>query len=395
MQTWIFQVNPARFDIDGYLATAPILMTWLVTRYGDPIACGDRVFLWRSAGRKADADSGVVAEMRVVAPVSFRPAENESRPYWTNAAELAAADRVLLRVLRVAGKREILKRKWIVEDPVLRDLAIVKMANATNYAVLAEHVHRLESLWLKTGRDWNRAESVAGLWAYAKTYGGEVSKRPESVVARVSLLIGRAVGGVYNKVMNFRALDPRDGRDGMSGGGVTDRRVWDEFFDAASGTIRESALDAEFARLWGGESSTAQPPDEADALAAVTEKVAARLCDVPLDELIARHDRGKEPSAERPRTRTALARVYERDPLVIAIAKKRAAHRCEVPGCSHPTFRDEEGHPYCEVHHIVPLADGGADTLANTACLCPSHHREAHHGAEAGSLRARLIALRR
>jgi len=395
MRTWIFQANPARFDIDGYLASAPVLITWLVTRDGDRVACGDRVFIWRSAGGSADADSGVVAEMSVVAPISVRPAEEESHPYWANPAEAAAADRILLRVLRVAETREILKRKWIVEDPVLRDLTIVKMSNATNYAVPADLAHRLDALWLKTGRDWNRAESVAGLWAYAKTYGGEVSKHPESAVARVSLLIGRAVSGVYNKVMNFRALDPRDERDGLSGGSVIDQRVWDEFFDAASGAIREPALTTEFARLWGGELLATQPPGDADALVAVTERVAARFRDVPLDKLIARHDRSKEPSAERPQTRTAMVRVYERDPLVIAIAKRRADHRCEVPGCSHPTFIDDEGYPYCEVHHIVPLAEGGGDTLTNVACLCPSHHRESHHGAEAGRLQARLIELRR
>jgi 5-methylcytosine-specific restriction endonuclease McrA len=29
-----------------------------------------------------------------------------------------------------------------------------------------------------------------------------------------------------------------------------------------------------------------------------------------------------------------------------------------------------------EVHHIIPLRDGGADTDANTANLCIAHHLE-------------------
>ena len=48
----------------------------------------------------------------------------------------------------------------------------------------------------------NEAESIAGLWAYAKTYGKEVSRLPGSPVADGALRIGRAVTGVYNKVMN-------------------------------------------------------------------------------------------------------------------------------------------------------------------------------------------------
>jgi hypothetical protein len=58
---------------------------------------------------------------------------------------------------------------------------------------------------------------VAGLWAYTQTYGQQVSRLPGSPVAEVALVVGRAISGVYNKVMNFRAIDPRDERAGMSG----------------------------------------------------------------------------------------------------------------------------------------------------------------------------------
>ena len=54
---------------------------------------------------------------------------------------------------------------------------------------------------------------------------------PSSPVARVALLVGRAVSGVYAKVMNFRSIDPRAAGAGMSGVGETDRQVWSEFFD--------------------------------------------------------------------------------------------------------------------------------------------------------------------
>jgi hypothetical protein len=49
-----------------------------------------------------------------------------------------------------------------------------------------------------------------------QTFGGSVSRLPGSLVADVALRIGRAISGVYNKIMNFRH-DPRDEREGMSG----------------------------------------------------------------------------------------------------------------------------------------------------------------------------------
>ena len=45
MRTWIFQGNPDRYDIDGYLAARPAELLWLITRYDSDISVGDRVYL--------------------------------------------------------------------------------------------------------------------------------------------------------------------------------------------------------------------------------------------------------------------------------------------------------------------------------------------------------------
>ena len=50
VQTWIFQGNPDQFDLDAYLGTSPTQLPWLVTRYAQQIAVGDRVFIWRTKG---------------------------------------------------------------------------------------------------------------------------------------------------------------------------------------------------------------------------------------------------------------------------------------------------------------------------------------------------------
>ena len=55
------QGNPDDFDIDGYLASRPSQVFWLVTRYASEMAPGDRVYLWRNQGQ-AKAVAGIIAE---------------------------------------------------------------------------------------------------------------------------------------------------------------------------------------------------------------------------------------------------------------------------------------------------------------------------------------------
>lgn len=83
---------------------------------------------------------------------------------------------------------------------------------------------------------------------------------------------------------------------------------------------------------------------------------------------------------------------YARNPLIVAAALKRAAGQCERPSCTTPLFLRDDGSVFLEVHHIVPLAEQGLDTITNVVALCPGCHREAHHGAHRLALRQRLLA---
>jgi hypothetical protein len=393
MRTWVFQANPDDFDVDGYLATQPAEFPWLVTRYADDIAVGDRVYVWRTQG-KQKVDAGVIAEAEVIGPTALRPESPDAVRFWRAGADEGAAllTRAMLRPVRIAGRGVVIQRAWCMEDPILRDLPNLKMAAATNYPLSQGHSERLAALWSRTGGAWTRDEAVAGLWAYARTYGDKVSRLPDSPVAVVALRIGRAVSGVYNKVMNFRHLDPRDEREGLSGGGIADERAWDEFYDAARGELRVIELEAEFERLWGNDVSVrgADPPSEEEALDAQARVLESE--DLP--SLLARYSREAVSRPKRPRAMPAATSVFERSPLVVAIARTRANHRCEVPACQHSPFVCADGRTYSEVHHIVGLGEGGEDTPANVACVCPAHHREAHFGSKAGEIAAALTALR-
>lgn len=253
-RTWIFQGNPDTFDIDGYLARDLDRISWTVSQHCEEIRPGHRVFLWRAAGRKTKAVSGIIASCTVLsAPWQGRD-EPESHDLWREAhSSRDDTWHVWLRVERVANSKQVVKRAWLKDDPICRDLLILKQAAGTNYAVPAHCAERLQRLWDRTGVDWTRDDSVAGLWAYHATYGKQVSKKPESPVARVALRIGRAVGGVYNKVMNFRALDPRDERAGLPAGGTMDAEVWLEFFDDEKGQVRSARLRAAYEAAWGSD----------------------------------------------------------------------------------------------------------------------------------------------
>lgn len=391
-RTWLFQAQPRSFDIDGFLATQPTEFVWLARQHAGDILLGDHVFIWRAIGGDDRTKSGVVAEARVIAGAAPRPEDPASVPFWRDTADATGIQmRVGLRLLRVADRGQILQRDWLSGDPVLRELAVFQMAQGTNYPVLAEQAVRLTALWSRIGRDWSYAESVAGLWAYIRTYGGEVSRLPGSPVADIALAIGRVVPGVYNKVMNFRAIDPRDTRAGMSGAGAMDRKVWALFYDAASSMVHSAALEAEYQALWSMIAAD-QPPDAEDVPAQDFEREVTKLTTLSLIDLGARLDMTATDTV----TTVSIMRTqrFKRDPVVAAYARLRSAFRCEVPDCAHPVFEGRDGRPYSEVHHIEPLAEGGADTPANVASLCPAHHREAHHGRQAGEIRAALTRLR-
>jgi 5-methylcytosine-specific restriction enzyme A len=74
--------------------------------------------------------------------------------------------------------------------------------------------------------------------------------------------------------------------------------------------------------------------------------------------------------------------VYKRDPEVRAYVLGLAKGKCELCTQLAP-FLDSTGAHFLEVHHVVRLARGGADTPANTVALCPNCHRRLHYSADA------------
>jgi len=83
---------------------------------------------------------------------------------------------------------------------------------------------------------------------------------------------------------------------------------------------------------------------------------------------------------KKPLTMRIVSTAYHRNPDVISEVLFRAKGVCE--GCNRgaPFNRKSDGTPFLEVHHRLPLAQGGEDTVVNAIALCPNCHRERHFG---------------
>ncbi len=81
----------------------------------------------------------------------------------------------------------------------------------------------------------------------------------------------------------------------------------------------------------------------------------------------------------KPKTSTTTTSSYARSPEVKAWVLNRANGICECCNQEAP-FKTEDGRPFLEVHHILPLVDGGGDTVQNCAGICPNCHRMLHFG---------------
>lgn len=115
------------------------------------------------------------------------------------------------------------------------------------------------------------------------------------------------------------------------------------------------------------------------------EEEAAQLS---VDELLARARKCHSGPAD---TYTSTTKQHRRNPLMQLAAKARANGVCQLCGIT-LDYKDKQGRPYLEAHHIIPLAENGSDELGNMAALCPNCHRKMHVVGDQDDI-ARLLAL--
>jgi 5-methylcytosine-specific restriction protein A len=225
------------------------------------------------------------------------------------------------------------------------------------------------------GSDWSDAEIDAALSAYLSMLRDEIagkqfSKAEVNRRLRSASLINRSKGSVEYRMQNISSV--------LLG---LNRRWITGYKPAANvGASVARKIVASLERLEALKNEDSLP--ESDPV--VLDHKVRRNRLVPLSH--------QPEGAKAPRKVTRSMEQYERLPQVKAWVLQNAGGRCQLCGGDAP-FLDDFGFPFLEVHHVVPLADGGEDAVSNAVALCPNCHRRCHHGADRDQISIKLCAI--
>jgi len=139
MNHWLFQGNPKYYRIQEAIVAFET-MPWLVTRYAKEMQVGDGVLVWI-----AGPDAGIYA----IAEIIELPQALETIPdaeYWTiPVSSKKDKPRAQLRFLRKLLGQPLRKHE-LKQDPILKDLLVIKAPNSTNFKVSPEQWERVYQL---------------------------------------------------------------------------------------------------------------------------------------------------------------------------------------------------------------------------------------------------------
>lgn len=88
-------------------------------------------------------------------------------------------------------------------------------------------------------------------------------------------------------------------------------------------------------------------------------------------------NRAKIAESENVSTKEVKTIYRERNQYIAEYTKERAKGVCDLCGKEAP-FKDKNGRPYLESHHVITLAENGPDAIYNTVAICPNCHRKIH-----------------
>ena len=156
--------------------------------------------------------------------------------------------RLQLDEKRLTNRKRHLKFTALEEDPTIEDFE-EGYAKEWEYHLLSPRTSlRLELISIKTGHDFDRADSMRCLLAYEECRRKGLSIEKSDPVIKAALETGRLMTSISFKLANFRALDPRVEAKGFDGVANVDRLVWDYYYLAERKEIDSSRLRDDLAR---------------------------------------------------------------------------------------------------------------------------------------------------
>ncbi len=234
-------------------------------------------------------------------------------------------------------------------------------------------------------QEWKRQEIILLFHAICNNLTGKFHSENNTyptLVSELAKLTQKPHSVVYEKIQHLLYLNSQGRYGKWSGGTKVDREVYEEFNEdrerlcSVATKIREELLN--------------NAVNYEDIFVSFEEDEAREIERLKKDGWTESSEIGNV----LPSIKYCTLKRHDRIPTVSAIAKLRAGFKCEVYGCNYNPFIGLYNIPYVEVHHIKRLADGGEDTLKNTACLCPNHHREIHFGENKEKLSEILLGKR-
>ncbi|MGD9713662.1 MAG: EVE domain-containing protein [Thermomicrobiales bacterium] len=136
--TWLFQSNPKYYDIAAAVHSLTE-MNWTVAQGKNQVSEGDRLYIWQSG-----PSGGVIAEGHILTDPEMQP-DQEGADFIRDPSKFSGeALRVRLSIDHVLG--EPILRTDLLEHAVLKDLGVIRFANATNYKLKPEEDAALQEL---------------------------------------------------------------------------------------------------------------------------------------------------------------------------------------------------------------------------------------------------------
>jgi hypothetical protein len=91
--------------------------------------------------------------------------------------------------------------------------------------------------------------------------------------------------------------------------------------------------------------------------------------------------------------REYLIETFARNRGWVKQAKEKLGDICLLHQCEN-RFKKPNGEYYIEVHHIIPLCEGGEDGIWNLSVLCAHHHKMAHFSDDDTRLKLKKTLVR-
>lgn len=208
---------------------------------------------------------------------------------------------------------------------------------------------------------------ISDLLGVGRFHVSRGSTEPREFFDAVAAAVGVAVDSSTSKQLLAEAVAKRLGQE------------WDETCDsrhrpaAGGGTVTGEGLR----RILQGLRECAATEEQRFEL-----QLEARLADKNVPDT-------KPAGVAAPARVRGSATTFRRSVEVAEWVLKHARGNCELCGNPAPFVR-VTGEGYLEVHHVLPLSQGGPDIVENAVAVCPNCHRAAHYARDAPSIAKKL-----